>query len=191
MTLPWDSIFLIELFDSTSSLSWVNCQDCRELTTSLVHPAGPPSLTRQLSENVCWMASDKTFLAGDWRGKKKIKNRIERRRKGDISFHWFLCQWEVFKNHFLAAALRCVSCYAEGGRKKNKLWIRSICDFSFMWTGSPLGKQKIRNSNKRQSDCLREQWLWAELWDWQSLTSESSSAPFSPWSLPHSESSLS
>lgn len=61
------------------------------------------------------MASDKTCLAGDWR-RTKTKSRME--RGAEVSFHWFLCQWEVFKNHFLAAALRCMNCDAEGGRKE-------------------------------------------------------------------------
>lgn len=62
--------------------------------------------------------------------------------------------------------------------KTNQICIGSNCDLSFIWTGSPLGKQKIRNSNKRKRECLRQHWPQAEFWGWQSVTPGSSSAPF-------------
>lgn len=144
------------IFGYTPSLSWLNCQDCGgNLTTSSVHPAGPIPLTRQLSDKGCYTATDKTFLAGDWKGKKKIKRRMERGDKERFLPIDFFANEKSLKNHFLAAALRCMSCYAEGGRTKIKLWVRSNCDLSFIWTGSHLGKQKIRNSNKRKREYLR------------------------------------
>lgn len=80
-------------------------------TAGICHPLlSSPSRTQPLNKATFWPSTSYGHRQNFPR--RGLEGKIKSMERGDkeTSFHWRLCQWEVFKPHFLAAPLRCISC---------------------------------------------------------------------------------